>query len=575
MTIYKNKQFKVIFSGLLFIIFLRFFYLQIYQHKKYEDRAGANSIRKISLHAPRGIIFDKFGIPLVDNLQIYDLAVIPFDVTDKFNYEIISQELELPAEDVKSIIAKKRKSFYRFRPQTIKRHINFETRSQLEENKLDLPGMFFEEFPARIYPNDANLTHVLGYLRSITDQVKIGQDNDYKLGDVYGYSGIEKMYESLLRGKDGIEYHLVDIYGIDHGIVVDNSPIPSIPGESLHLTIDSKLQFYIEKLFDGKQGAIICMHPLSGHVLAFLSAPDYDLNSFVGPVPREIWESWNQDDGHPLLNRVIQGLYPPGSTMKLIAVTLALEQEKVSKKWTVNCSGAYTLGDRTFHCWNTEGHGKVNMRQAIFHSCNIYFYQLIQKLSFEDWKEMAENFGFGNVSGIDLYGEVAGNIPGIEYMNKKYGKYGWATGNLLTFVIGQGDVLVTPIQVVQMMNLIASRGNTHVPRLQINNLFNGYNFPLKSSTWNFLQDATWNVVNHKEGTGKLARIEGADIHGKTGTAQNPHGEDHSWFAGYMLIDNDPIISLAVLIEHGGKGSLEGAMISRKIFEYVLQNERIQ
>jgi penicillin-binding protein 2 len=260
--------------------------------------------------------------------------------------------------------------------------------------------------------------------------------------------------------------------------------------------------------------------------------------------------------------------------MKLIAAALTLEQGKVSKKWIVNCSGAYTLGDRTFHCWNAGGHGIVNMKQAITHSCNIYFYQLIQKLSFADWKEMAENFGYGHLSGIDLYGEVTGNIPGREYMNKKYGKYGWATGNLLTFVIGQGDILVTPIQVVQMMNLIASRGNTHAPGLNINNSSNKFNLHLKSSTWDFLQDAIWNVVNKKDGTGKLAKIEGADIHGKTGTAQNPHGEDHSWFTGYMAIDNNPVISLVVLVEHGGKGSIKGAVISRKIFEFVLQNELI-
>ena len=250
MTIYKDKQFQSIISGLLLIIFLRFFYLQLYQHQKYEDRAGSNSIRKISLHAPRGIIFDSSGIPLVDNREIYDLAVIPFDVTDKFNYNIITQKLKLPTEEVMSIISQRKKSFYRFRPQIIKRHINFETRSQLEENKLDLPGMFFEKFPARIYPNDANLTHVLGYLRTIMDQAKKGKDNDYKMGDIHGFSGVEKVYESLLRGKDGIEYHLVDIYGIDHGIVVDIPPISSIPGKHLHLTIDSKLQFYIEKLFE-------------------------------------------------------------------------------------------------------------------------------------------------------------------------------------------------------------------------------------------------------------------------------------------------------------------------------------
>jgi len=571
----KDKQLIICFSVFLFIILLRFCYLQIYKHQKYEDQAGANSVRKISLHAPRGIIFDRVGLPLADNLQIYDFAVIPFDVTDEFNYSIISKELDLKVKDVRSAIETKKKSFYRFRSQTLKRHVNFKTRSRLEENKLDLPGMMFDEFPARIYPSDARLTHVLGYLREVTDPLQKDVISDYKLGDIYGFSGVEKIYESLLRGKDGSEFHLVDIYGIDHGMVLDAPPISAIPGTSIQLTIDSKLQSFIEKLFNGKQGAIICMNPLNGQVLALLSSPDYDLNSFVGPVPRDIWNRWNQDDGHPLLNRVIQGLYPPGSTMKLIAAALALDQKKVSSQWTINCTGAYTLGDRTFRCWKEEGHGDVDMHRAITSSCNVFFYKLIQKLSFDDWKDMAYGFGYGNKSGIDLYGEKAGNIPDTDYMNKKYGKFGWATGNLLSFVIGQGDILVTPIQVVQMINLIASRGSTYAPSLNVNLPSNEFNLSLKSSTWDLLQNALWDVVNHKNGTGKLAKVKGVNAFGKTGTAQNPHGEDHSWFTGYIEVNDDPILSLAVLVENGGKGSIEATMISGKIFEYAKKQSIFQ
>jgi len=573
LIIKKSRQTQIFCFILFFIIFLRFIYLQVYQYEKYTDRAGANSVRKLLLQAPRGIIFDRFSVPLVDNLQIYDLAVIPFDVTEKFNYDLISQKLSLNAIDLTETIMKKKKSFYRFRPYKIKNHINFKTRSILEENKLDLPGMIFQEFPARIYPNEARLTHILGYLRLFTDPKQ--NKSDYKIGEIYGYSGIERVYESSLRGYNGVEYHLVDIYGIDHGIVEDIEPAPPIPGKALYLTIDSKLQAYIEELFDGKKGAVICMNPLTGEVLAYLSAPDYDLNSFVGPVPRSVWDQWSIDNNAPLINRGIQGLYPPGSTLKLIAAALALEEKRVKKKWIVNCSGAYTLGDRTFHCWNIDGHGDIDMRRAIIHSCNIYFYQLIQKLSFQNWVKMAEGFGYGAISGIDLYGEKAGNIPNSGYMNKKYGKYGWSTGNLLTFVIGQGDVLVTPLQVLQMINLIASRGNTYKPHLTMNNMLSEMNLHLNSDTWDFLQDAMWNVVNHERGTGKLAKIEDVDVYGKTGTAQNPHGENHSWFAGYMEMHNKPILSLSILVEHGGKGSIEGTKIAKKIFEYVKRNELIQ
>lgn len=569
----KFKKVQLVLAGIFAILFFRFYHLQIYQHSKYEAKAGNNSVRKISLHAPRGIIYDRNGIPIVDNRQIYDLSVIPFDVTNQFDYRMVSKRTGVSSIELKEKIAKGKKSFHRFRPIPIKRHINFETRSHLEENKLSLPGTIFSEFPARTYPVKAKLTHVLGYLRAVTElSVSIpNQELDYKLGDVFGFSGIERIYESILRGRDGTEFRLVDIYGIDHGVYQDNPGLQPTPGKALNLSIDSELQALIEDLFRGKKGAAICMMPQSGEVLAFVSAPDYDLNSFAGPVPIELWERWNTDPERPLLNRGIQGLYPPGSTFKLIGAALAKEESIVDKNWTVNCNGVYHLGDRDFHCWNNAGHGIVNMDKAIFQSCNIYFYHLIQKLSFNNWKAMAENFGFGATTGIDLLGEKGGLVPGKKYMNKKYGRYGWATGNLLTFIIGQGDILVTPIQVAQMMSIIATRGNTKTPHLLVDSPSENIIVSLKSTTWDFLQQATWNVVNHKDGTGKAAKVLGGEVHGKTGTAQNPHGENHSWFAGYLVKDGAPILSLAILVEHGGKGSVEAALISHKIFKYAQKN----
>ena len=569
----KFKKVQLVLAGIFAILFFRFYHLQIYQHSKYEAKAGNNSVRKISLHAPRGIIYDRNGIPIVDNRQIYDLSVIPFDVTNQFDYRMVSKRTGVSSIELKEKIAKGKKSFYRFRPIPIKRHINFETRSHLEENKLSLPGTIFSEFPARTYPVKAKLTHVLGYLRAVTElSVSIpNQELDYKLGDVFGFSGIERIYESILRGRDGTEFRLVDIYGIDHGVYQDNPGLQPTPGKALNLSIDSELQALIEDLFRGKKGAAICMMPQSGEVLAFVSAPDYDLNSFAGPVPIELWERWNTDSERPLLNRGIQGLYPPGSTFKLIGAALAKEESIVDKNWTVNCNGVYHLGDRDFHCWNNAGHGIVNMDKAILQSCNIYFYHLIQKLSFNNWKAMAENFGFGATTGIDLLGEKGGLVPGKKYMNKKYGRYGWATGNLLTFIIGQGDILVTPIQVAQMMSIIATRGNTKTPHLLVDSPSENIIVSLKSTTWDFLQQATWNVVNHEDGTGKAAKVLGGEVHGKTGTAQNPHGENHSWFAGYLVKDGAPILSLAILVEHGGKGSVEAALISHKIFKYAQKN----
>ena len=426
----KYRKVQVAIIGIFLILYFRFYYFQIYEHQKYEAKAGNNSVRKITLHAPRGIIYDRFGIPLVDNRQIYDLSLIPFDVTDQFNYKLLTSLTGLSQTELKKDITIRKKSFHRFRSYTIERHLNFETRSHLEENKLDFPGTIFSEFPARSYPNDSRLTHVLGYLRIVTDEyVKHNKNLNYKSSDVFGFSGIEKMYESLLRGKDGTEFRLVDIYGIDHGIYEGSPGIQPITGNELQLTIDSKLQSQVEDLFVGKKGAVICMLPKSGEIVAYLSAPDYDLNSFAGPVPIDVWEEWNTDPEKPLLNRGVQGLYPPGSTFKLIAVALAKEKNLVSKNWTVNCSGVYHFGDRDFHCWNTAGHGEINLDKAIYHSCNVYFYHLMQKLSLSDWKELAEKFGFGSITGVDLYGEQAGHVPGKSYLNKKYGRFGWAAGN--------------------------------------------------------------------------------------------------------------------------------------------------
>jgi len=569
----KYRKLHLIIAGCFLLLFFRFYYFQVHEHSKYETKAGNNSLRKISLHAPRGIIYDRRGTPLVDNRQIYDLSVIPFDVTDQFNYNLLTSLTELSPSELKHDISSRKKSFNRFRPYTIERHIDFRIRSQIEENKLDMPGIIFSEFPARAYPNSARLTHVLGYLRVVTEEY-VDESNkrlNYKSGDIFGFSGIEKKYESLLRGEDGAEFRLVDIYGIDHGVYQNSPGNQPIPGKEIYLTIDSKLQSYIEGLFSKKKGAIICMHPMTGEILAYISSPDYDLNSFAGPVPVDLWDGWNADPERPLLNRGIQGLYPPGSTFKLIAAALAMEKKSVSKDWTVNCNGVYHFGDRNFHCWNIEGHGEVDLDKAIYQSCNIYFYHLMQKLSLSDWKEFAEKFGFGYTTGVDLYGERRGNIPGKKYLNNKYGKYGWAMGNLLNMIIGQGDVLVTPIQIVQMMNIIATRGNTNSPHLYLGDPSRKKILLLKSSTWDYLQNAIWQVVNHENGTGKAALITGASIYGKTGTAQNPHGENHSWFAGYMVQDGTPTLSLSVLVEHGGKGSVVATLISQAIFEYAKKN----
>ena len=553
----------ILFLGLAF----RFYSIQIINYDSHAIKSAKNSIRKIIKTAPRGIIYDRNLVPIVDNRPTYGLSLVPYDVTNEFNYTLFKKITDLPEVDIKSKIESAKKRFSKFKPFQLKHHVNFEERSRIEENKLEFPGVNFSEFPARTYPNKARLTHVLGYLRLVTDEVlkKADSELNYQYGDVFGFNGLERIYEKRLRGNDGIEFRLVDIYGIDHGEYITNREYEIEMGESLILSIDSKLQMKAESLLIDKKGSVICMNPQNGEVLAFVSSPDYDLNSFIGPIPQQLWNKWNNNSENPLMNRGTQGTYPPGSVIKLISAAYALDNNIIDENWSVHCNGAYPYGDRTFHCWNIAGHGHVDAIQSIKFSCNIFYYKLIQKIGFENWSEIVSQFGFGKKTGIDIPGEKTGIVPTRKYMNNKYTSRGWGKGSLLNFVIGQGDMLATPQQVIQIMNLISTAGNSYEPHIIKEIDSKPLNVSLKKSTWKFLKEATYSVVNDNDGTGRNAISKFGKVAGKTGTAQNPHGEDHSWFSGYITLPNNKIMSLVVIVENGGKGSQAGANTARDLF----------
>ena len=574
-SIPNSRKYGVIFIcfGLYAVLFFQYFNLQVLNFQKYKRQSENNSIRKLSIPAPRGIIFDRNGVPLVDNMPIYEVKIRPVDVTEKFDYSILADELNVDKKELKSRILKAKKSAGKFNPQLLKRHLDFEVISRLSENRLNLPGIIFSELPARIYPSEAKLTHVTGYLRTVTEKVlqNASPDLKYKRDDIYGATGLEAKYESILRGEDGFEYHLVDNRGNDHGILLDENRTSPQKGENLYLTIDHDLQVLVESLLKDLKGSIVCSMPNTGEIYAIASAPDYDLSSFVGPIPLDLWTNWNTDENRPLFNRSINGLYPPGSTLKLAAATMLLESNKVSPNWSVNCGGVYSFGNRKYHCWKESGHGKVSLKDAIKYSCNIYFYQLIQYYKVNEWALFMNDFGFGDRTGIDLEYESKGIIPTKEYLNKKYTSRGWAEGNLLSFVLGQGDVLTTPLQVLHMINLIATDG--HAGKLKLSN-----SIPIEidtlaysDKTWTFINNAMWHVVNGEKGTGINAKPKIGTARGKTGTAENPHGEPHSWFTGFTTLPNDKQLSVAIIIENGGKGSQVAAPMAKQIFNHFAKN----
>ena len=456
---------SIIFSILLY----QFYELQIHEYEKYNNKGYNNSLRQFIKTAPRGIIYDRNNIPLVDNRPTYSISLIPYDAKDNFNYSLLQEITKIDSLFIKNLIIKHSNKMSKFRPQIIKNHVEFNERSIIDEYKLDFPGIYFTDFPARTYPSEAKLSHVLGYLRKVNQNIlDIDFDNEYRIDDVIGYAGIEKVYEKKLKGDDGVEFHMIDIYGVNHGILKTEDDYPVISGNALNLSIDVNMQSLSEKLLGEYKGAIICMDPYTGDIYSLVSSPTFNLSSFIGPIPLPEWEKLSNNIENPLLNRAIQGLYPPGSVFKLILAAYALENKIIDNDWHIDCKGAMEYGDRIFKCWNETGHGKINLSKSIINSCNIFYYNLIQKIKFDNWTNIVKAFGFGKKTGIDLPNEKAGIVPSLDYMNSRYGKWGWGKGSLLNFAIGQGDVLATPIQIIQIINLIATEGKNYRPRINKN-----------------------------------------------------------------------------------------------------------
>lgn len=559
----------------LSVVGLRFFQYQVLYHDRYVTYAEDNSIRDVPLPAPRGMMYDRHGNFLVTNRPQYSLAVIPAEVRKSLtDLEGLSRYLDVTAEDINRIVAEADIPYRRFQPVTLYNEVSFTQRSYIEEHRLEFPGIFFMDKAVRHYPSRARATHVIGYLRSVsTDDFEQYRKEGYQLGDVVGAAGLEKQYERILRGEDGYRYHLVDYLLRDLGEVTDKPAVRPVPGQDLWLTLDIDMQALGELIMEGRRGALIAMEPNTGEIFAYVSAPDYVLGPFTGPIPVPLWEQWREHPDKILLDRVISGLYPPGSTFKLVAVAAALAGGTVDPEATVECNGVYRFGNRLFHCNVWPGHGQVNMKDAVRVSCNIYFYKLIQWIGFDAWAEMAHKLGFGSPTGIRLSQESTGLVPTPEYMDRKYAGEGWTGGHLLNLVLGQGDLLVTPIQIARMTAAIANGGRLVVPKLVLSPPRKDVSEPvidLPAWIWGDMRAAMYEVINGEDGTGFRAWVEGATIYGKTGTAQNPHGDGHSWFSGFVSTKSDRELVVTILVEQGGLGSRTAAPLAAEIFRYFIE-----
>lgn len=556
------------------ILIVKFFQLQVIRHNKYKEKANINSIRVESLHAPRGSILDRNGEIIVDNAPTYVLIALPNVIGNiDSTISIISQLLNCDS----TLLSENYKKYYYgyFTPVRLIKDLTFEQISRLEEHKLDLPGIDYKQIQERHYASNMNGSHFLGYVVEV-DRINIkniSNSDEYNYGDLIGWSGLEKSYEGYLRDQKGVEYKAVDAYGRFIGEITDRNKILPKPGKDLVTTIDSKLQKYVEDLMIGKRGCVIIGEPETGEIFSFVNSPSYSPDLFTGVTLSNEWNQILNDPDKPLLNRITRGLYPPASTFKMIALAYILEHEVISPNKQIYCSGKYRLGNRIFRCWNEAGHGYVDLDKALIESCDVYFYNVIQNIPLDDWAELCRQFGFGQKTGIDLPSESSGNVPDEKYFNLRYGERGWTRGLKLNISIGQGETLVTPIQLLTYINLFFTNGSTKQPHFTESSRVKNVKIEnISKNTWDRLNSLLFRIVNDKKGTGQLANphIDGLKVAGKTGTAENPHGEPHALFIGYAVKD-DIKRSFVILLENVGHGGDEAAPIAREILSYIYED----
>jgi penicillin-binding protein 2 len=511
---------------------------------------------------------------LVDNYPTYILTGLPNEMdNENWNFSIISACTNV---DTAILIDNFDRYFRgRFIPSRITRDLTFKQLSCIEEHKHELTGINYIQFPERSFPSGVNMSHVLGYVKEIDRSLlrNMVDFEQYDVGDLIGWQGIEKQYEKQLRGKKGLSFLQVDAFGREVGTVKDINDIKPIPGKDVFTTIDLSLQKTLEKAMSSNKGIALVTDPATGQILAFVSSPDFSPDIFTGNTTLRQWREIVSDPTKPLLNRITNGLYPPGSTLKMITAIALLEGLMIEQNEEFECAGMYQFGDRVFKCWKVSGHGKVNLDQAITQSCNIFFYQAVQRISLNRFINLCRGFGFGSKTGIDLPNELAGLLPTRDYMNRRYTSRGWSRGHLLNLALGQGDLLTTPIQLAVYINKIATQGNTFMPHFLLSKVPEPTNsMNLNEQTWIHIQDYLLHAVTDKNGTGSAAdpKINGTNVYGKTGTAQNPHGDDHAWFVGYAKNRNQ-MASTIILVENGGSGGKIAAPIARIAFEHLFNN----
>jgi len=549
----------------------RLAYLQLLRGDVYRLRAEAQALKRIVVHPVRGNIYDRFGVPLVESTPAFTISVVPAEFPLE-RTPLLAMLLELPEPWLRKQLQEARRAAP-FVPLRLVRDAEFRFIAAVEEHWTELPGVQVEIEPKRHYLTQLRLAHVLGYVREVSPQHLEQLGDRYRPGDPIGHSGVEASFEPFLRGEKGYRFVAVDALGQPVARFNEGrSDIPPQAGFDLYLGIDAHLQQTAEQLLEGKRGAIVVLDPQTGEVLAMVSKPDFVPDSLSGRKALQYFPQLLSDPERPLLNRAIQALYAPGSTWKMLVALAALQEGLISPQTQLLCAGGFTYGGRLFRCHHA--HGSVNLRRAIQVSCNTFFYQLGLRVGLDRMHQYGQLFGFGRPTGIDLPGEYGGILPSRSFYDQRYGKGRWNEGGrAVNLGIGQGELSVTPLQmavyaaalgtgVIRQPHVVRAIYNKRTQQLQPQ-AYAEYPVPIRAEVLELIRDAMYDVVNTPGGTALSAQLPGIAVCGKTGTAQNPHGQDHAWFIGFAPREN-PRIAFCVLVENAGFGGAVAAPIAREL-----------
>lgn len=590
------KQRAILFSffvgAIFFLVLLRLWHLQIISSEDYQDMSENNRLRFVPVAASRGTILDRNGQVLVKNRPSFSLAVVPQEVKNKDAlFDLLASLIGLDRAELNERW-EKGKGRAKYYPIVLASNISRDQVEIIEENRIRLPGVEIEMKPVRDYPWGIMASHLFGYISEISvNELNTEGFQDYNLGDYIGKNGIERSLESELHGVDGGKQLEVDARGRVLRTISESYPEV---GNSVVLTIDANIQDQAEKAFGDQAGAAVAMDVNNGEVLAFVSNPGFDPSLFSGKMPADIWKEYLEDRRRPLENKALTGQYPPGSTFKIITALAGLEHGKIDNGTQVNCRGSYDFGNSTFRCWNKKGHGVTSLRKSLRESCDVYYYQLGEQLGVDRIAEMSAKFRLGTALGIGLNTEKKGLIPTSEWKKKRFGQR-WYRGETLPVAIGQGYVLMTPIQLASMTATVATDGLIYRPQLvkrvvdiegktirEIKPELLG-KAEIPPEHFRLVKEGLFSVVNEPGGTGAAAKLYDVTVAGKTGTSQvvklrdssggTPYKfRDHALFVAFAPYDK-PEIAVAVVVEHGEHGGSAAAPVAGRILRAYFDSKK--